>query len=339
MKLLITTQAIDKNNPILGFFHRWVEEFAKHFEHIHVICLYEGEHSLPANVTVYSLGKETGENRIKYIWRFYRILQKLSGSYEAVFSHMNPHYIVLAGLYWKIKRIPFYFWRNHARMNWMTWVSAPLAKYVFYTSPFACTARYRHAIQMPVGVDTDFFIPNSVSVTNDTKIKILSLGRISPVKKLEFLVDAEKLLPSNYEIHIYGDSPVQDREYEKGLKSRASNNIFFHGSIKNTDAPHAYQTHDIFVNLTPNGSMDKTVLEAISCGVITLIANESFLDVIPKELYLSKVSGESLAERIQYICTRDKNSLDYVRQTSRKYVIEKHSLAELGNLLYKYIHE
>ena len=29
MKLLIITQAIDINNPVLGFFHRWIEEFSK----------------------------------------------------------------------------------------------------------------------------------------------------------------------------------------------------------------------------------------------------------------------------------------------------------------------
>jgi len=58
MKLLITTQTIDKNDPILGFFHGWVKEFSKHFEEINVICLKEGEHNLPENVHVYSLGKE-----------------------------------------------------------------------------------------------------------------------------------------------------------------------------------------------------------------------------------------------------------------------------------------
>ena len=64
MRLLICTQAIDKNDPILGFFHRWVIEFAKHFEHISVICLREGTHTLPENVSVYSLGKEGGESSI-----------------------------------------------------------------------------------------------------------------------------------------------------------------------------------------------------------------------------------------------------------------------------------
>ena len=68
---LIITQIIDKDDPILGFFHRWVEEFAKHIDHIDVICLKKGEHTLPSNVSVYSLGKEGGESRIKYTFRVY----------------------------------------------------------------------------------------------------------------------------------------------------------------------------------------------------------------------------------------------------------------------------
>lgn len=58
MKLLIVTQVIDTEHPILGFFHRWCSEFAKNCEHVHIICLQAGKHSLPANVTVHSLGKE-----------------------------------------------------------------------------------------------------------------------------------------------------------------------------------------------------------------------------------------------------------------------------------------
>ena len=57
MKLLIVTQTVDTDNPILGFFVRWIEEFAKHCEKIAVICLHEGEYTLPSNVEVYEIGK------------------------------------------------------------------------------------------------------------------------------------------------------------------------------------------------------------------------------------------------------------------------------------------
>ena len=57
MRLLICTQTVDLNDPVLGFFHGWIAAFSRHCESVHVICLKEGRHSLPANVFVHSLGK------------------------------------------------------------------------------------------------------------------------------------------------------------------------------------------------------------------------------------------------------------------------------------------
>ena len=108
MRLLITTQVVDRTDPFLGFFHGWIVELAKHFEHIEIICLQEGQHSLPSNVNVNSLGKELGiQSRIVYAARFLGLVWKLRDSYDAVFVHMNQEYILLAGWLWKIlhKRI------------------------------------------------------------------------------------------------------------------------------------------------------------------------------------------------------------------------------------------
>jgi len=58
MKLLIVTQKVDIQDDNLGFFHRWIEGFAEHYESIVVICLQKREFNLPANVRVLSLGKE-----------------------------------------------------------------------------------------------------------------------------------------------------------------------------------------------------------------------------------------------------------------------------------------
>ena len=74
MKLLIITQAVDKNNPVLGFFVRWIEEFAKHFELVTIICLEKGEYELPGNVKVLSLGKEEKKSKFRYLINFYKYI-------------------------------------------------------------------------------------------------------------------------------------------------------------------------------------------------------------------------------------------------------------------------
>ena len=103
MRLLITTQILDKNDTNLGFFHTWIEKLAAKVEQVYVICLKKGNYDLPKNVTVMSLGKEQGSvSSLKYAIRFYRCLWGLRGKYDNVFVHMNPEYTILAGWYWRL---------------------------------------------------------------------------------------------------------------------------------------------------------------------------------------------------------------------------------------------
>lgn len=338
MKLLMYTQSLDKKDPLLGFFHRWVEEFSKHFEHIHVVCLREGEHTLPGNVTVHSLGKESGESKVKYIARFYRHLRTLSGTYDRVFVHMNPHYILLGGLYWKLSGIPIFFWRNHAKMNWMTRIAAPLSRHVFYTSPFACTARYAHAVKMPVGIDHEHFAPGE-RAGHDGPRRILFLGRISPVKRVELFVGAARFLPEGYEFHIYGSAPKLDATYAEGLMRDIPAHVFFHPSVPNDETPAIYRAHDIYVNLTPKGSMDKTVLEAVACGVPVIVTNASFRDTLDVSALVENPTPEVIAERIREIAMLEPAEERARTESARRNVIEKHSLQKLGIMLSQYISE
>ena len=105
MRLLVCTQKIDRNDPVLGFFHRWIEEFSKHYESLVVICLEKGEYVLPKNVKVLSLGKEKNKlttnylllttAKLKYVWNFYKCIFKFRRDYDAVFVHMNQEYVIL----------------------------------------------------------------------------------------------------------------------------------------------------------------------------------------------------------------------------------------------------
>ncbi len=81
----------------LGFFHRWIVEIAKRCDSVHVICLKEGRHQLPANVTVHSLGKEGGTLSRQYVTRFYRYIWRYRKEYDSVFVHMNSEYVCLGG--------------------------------------------------------------------------------------------------------------------------------------------------------------------------------------------------------------------------------------------------
>src|SRR3989338_4726327 len=113
MKLLIITQKIDKNDDVLGFMHGWIEEFAKHCDEVIAVGLFVGAYDFPSNVRVYSLGKEDGVSRIKYLWNFFLIIWSERKNYDAVFVHMNQVYVLLGGLIWKLMGKKIALWYAH----------------------------------------------------------------------------------------------------------------------------------------------------------------------------------------------------------------------------------
>jgi hypothetical protein len=141
MRLLITTQAVDLDDPALGFFHGWLKEFARHTESVEVICLTQGRHDLPANVRVHSLGKTSQDekvrfvSRILYVVRFYRSIWKLRGDHDAVFVHMNPEYVVLGGLLWRLWRKNIGLWYVHKSVTPQLRIAIMLADLVFTVAP------------------------------------------------------------------------------------------------------------------------------------------------------------------------------------------------------------
>ena len=295
MKLLILTQKVALKDPILGFFHRWIEEFAKNFEKVTVVCLERGEYNLPG-IEVLSLGKEERKSKAEYLSKFYRDIWQERSNYDAVFVHMNQEYVLLGWVLWRLMGKKIYLWRNHAEGSILTRMAVWFSNKVFYTSPQSFTARFAKAVQMPVGVDTDFFKPNpSVDRISNS---ILFLGRIAPVKKVIEFVEWFNTLDQKFIATVAGSALLQDSEYEKKVKEITSPRIKFVGSVNHEQALELYQTHEIYVNKTPVGSFDKTIVEAVACGMKILVDNEAVKDLKPEDHSLKKLIGK-LTEEIK----------------------------------------
>ena len=219
MKLLIITQKVDKNDPTLGFFHNWITDLAKRTESIKIICLEKGFFNLPQNVVVYSLGKEEGLSKASYIINFFQHLFSIHGQYNKVFVHMNQEYVLLAGLYWKLKRIPVYLWRNHPKGNILTRLAIILSTKVFCTSTGSFTARFKKTIIMPAGIDTAMFKPKEGTIRK--KYSVCMVGRVSPVKHVELGLSAiNQLVKSSGQISmtVVGSPGYEDAKYYEMLQ-------------------------------------------------------------------------------------------------------------------------
>ena len=257
MRLLICTQAVDKNDPILGFFHRWIEEFAKHSEQVTVISLRKGEYTLPPNVRVYALGPG---NKLSRTMRFLRHIAVFRDEYSHVFVHMNPEYVVLGGLWWRIMGKRIGLWYSHKNVDLKLRLATLFSNIVFTASKESFRLRNAKVRIMGHGIDTDFFSPDPSVVRGGWA---LSVGRLMPSKRHDLAI--RFALREGKELRIAGEGP--ERTHLGALASELGATVHFLGGISQLQLRDEYRKAAYLIHTSETGSLDKVVLEALACGL------------------------------------------------------------------------
>lgn len=335
MKLLIVTQKVDVRDDVLGFFHSWIAEFSKRCEHVTVICLRKGDHHLPQNVTVLSLGKEHAPSRLRYLTRFYVFIWQERNNYDAVFVHMNSVFVVLGGLLWRLWGKKIGLWYIHPKVGTYVRMAHFFARYIFTASEGSFPFVSPKVLVVGHGIDTDRFKPMSSIVKENNSI--LYVGRISPIKHLEVLVGAVKALHQRHVpfiLNIIGGPDVRYGEYYERIKTELKDLedegvVRYHGKISNEDMPRWYNAYEALVNMTPSGSFDKTVLEAMASGTLVATSNTNFIPYLPKQCIFSEGDGVHLARALEFLFVLSPEEKRKYQERFRDTVVSYHNLRTL----------
>ena len=323
MKLLIITQVVDSQHPVLGFFHRWIEEFATRCEHVHVICLQAGEYSFPQNVTVHSLGKESNSSRLQNVGRCYSLIWSLRREYDSVFVHMNQEYILLGGMLWRMLSKKILFWRNHYAGSFLTHWAAFFCDRIFYTSNNSYTRQFEQSVQMPIGIDPAvFFLKHSLR----TKHSLLYVGRVARSKNIDLIIKAlPEILKSKPDTTLTVVGPLDDTEYVDQLQQLVKKNnlpVTFAGPVSWGTLPQIYSGHELCINMSPPGMFDKVIGEAILCGCDILTTNTDLRDLLKERVI------EESVQAVEAFVTDFSYSMETVSEI--KHILEEqHSLQQL----------
>jgi len=330
MRILIVTQTLDSQDSNLGFFHRWVEEFSKHCESVIVICLQEGEYQLPENVRIYSLGKESGrKNSFIYAWHFLKLITKLRKQYNAVFVHMNPEYVVLGGIFWKIwcKRIGL--WYVHRKVDFKLRVAAVFADVIFTASKESFRLKSSKVKIVGHGIEVENFSSTEPGNQN----RAVTVGRISRSKNLEILLDAVALVPE-ISLDIYGATHTpDDRDYLAELERRVNElgiheRVLFAGVVPHQNIPELLSSYRLFLHASGTGSLDKAGLESMAAGGPVISSSEAFEEILkPYGLFVKNGTAENFAGAIEKFGKR--GDREAVAAQLRREVSENHSLTKL----------
>jgi glycosyltransferase involved in cell wall biosynthesis len=343
MHLLITTQIVSVEDPVLGFFHRWILEFAQHFERIDVICLKAGTYHLPANVFVHSLGKEHGESRVKYIFRFYAYFTKLFFSYRItyVFFHMGAIYNILALPFFLIRKLrgtQFFWWKTHGKVDALKErIALSLVDRVCTAGSKSFDVKSEKVVVVGHAIDTDRF-----SMQRDarhTPGACLMVGRIVPVKKIEVVLRALTQIGEARGITLTLIGSPDKREYqeelEKYAKTHSLTRVQFLGSRKQSELQAYYDEAGILLHPAYEAGLDKAVLEAMATGVIPLTSIPSYEPMIGQYgLFIQKEDDRGYRDALVRITEMSPEELSSLRTILRAIVVENHSITTLPQRIF-----
>ncbi|MEK7138473.1 MAG: glycosyltransferase [Patescibacteria group bacterium] len=282
--LLIIAQMVDENDSHRASFVDWLKEFSKKFDQVFVVTVAKGQYTLPSNVEVYSLGKEKGVSKLVQALSFYKYLIRLVPRSEGLFAHASPIFVIASWPVAFMYRKNIILWYLHRSLTTKLKLAERLCYKIVTANKGSLTLESSKIIETGHGINIERFnVPRDWA--EKVKIKIISVGRISPIKNFETIIEAARILKSNnqeFDIQIIGQPVMKtDVVYQKHLEKLVleydlSSQIQFVGLVPYNKMVAHYREADYYIGALPKGGIDRAMLEGMASGEIVFTSNKAF---------------------------------------------------------------
>lgn len=191
---------------------------------------------------------------------------------------------------------------------------------------------------IPNGIDLSSFkaarnpgsLRNRLGIKSDTPI-LLSVGRMDPEKRLEFILDAFEILSKrvpNAHLVFAGDGSSRKGLEDKVKGTSANDHIHFLGMVSRADLPDILHDATVFLSASTTEVHPISVIEAIASGKpMVAVADEAFEGMIENDLngYTVPLDLQTYADTVADLLA-DRKKLERFGQhsvaLSEKYSIE-----------------
>lgn len=340
-RLVFVTQVIDPAHPILGITVDLVRALAAHLE---VTVIANAVSAVPPDLParVISLGKEAGAPRRVRTARYLRAIESATrespaGRPAALLVHMCPIYLSLAAPIAKPRGVRLLLWYAQAAGGGSLALAERCASAILTSVPGAYP-RENPGKLVAIGqaIDTEHFpfAPRERA----GPLRLLALGRTAPVKCYPVAiraVDAVRATGEDVRLAIVGPSTTPAEQAERA-RLRAlidelalGEAVQLAGPLPRAQVPAAIAACDALVNVTEDGSADKSVFEAMAIGRPVLTANPALgplMDNLALPLRLASARVSDLAEGIRQLAAAAPGVANEVGWELRQRVLNSHSV-------------
>ncbi len=311
MKLVLVTQALDRDHPVLAQTVDLAEALASRLDRLDVCAREARWDALPGNATVRTFDAGSRAGRVV---AFERALAASLPGADGVLVHMVPQFALLAAPLTRVRRVPLALWYTHwheSRALRFATRTVDLALSVDRSSYPIATAKLR-----PVGhaIDVHTFVAAAPPPPSES-LRLLALGRTARWKGLATLLDAVAAVVGRgtpIELELRGPSLTSDEEaHRRELAARIAGDERLRSSVRlleplpRAEIPAAIAAVDAVVspNEPRSGStLDKAVFEAAACARPAISTNPDFaplLGGLPLRLLSAPGDPAALAETIE----------------------------------------
>lgn len=293
MRILLVNFQMDMNSTALAWQHSVACKLAEACKKIVVLTEKLVPFDQPANMEIYQIPhflfwppfRWLGSKWLLNIPVYYLCKRN---QFDACFIHMSMEWTYrLFPCFWRFN-LPVLLWYAHGTVTRRLYLAHRCANRVITSTREGFRIPSTKLKVIGQGIDTSIF---EIQQVIEPQTDIISVGRISRRKRVHLMLQVidslVKMNPTiNINLRLIGTTLTKDDvAYEQELKSfivkrGLHNYIEFVGHVPITSIPKFYRSAFLHLNVSQTGSMDKAVLEALSCGCPVLTSNEAFIEVL-----------------------------------------------------------
>ena len=279
-QMIVFNLATDDDDPLLAFTSDWVKAFDEITSVTEVFSTHVGTNSLPKSIKVHEIGGGTAFRKGLAIFKlFYHGLRIITTTRNTViFHHMSTYTAVILGPLFKVRGFKQGLWYSHNRDSVILRVGSLMVNEIFTPTAdsFPFKSNKLHSVGHGIRV-SKFKYPED---HNLNKTGIVSLGRISEVKRLD------KLITGLFESGVNGMSisligPTQNQnnlcESLVNLGTRYGISINFLPLISHRKVAETLSKYSMCYTGSPK-TVDKSAIEGALAGCFVLSENPNVLE-------------------------------------------------------------
>ena len=345
MRVLMLTPAVDMANRLhTGFVHSWVKALARRVDHVEVVCRSAGVMDLPPNVAVTGLDPAMSIPRPRLLMAFQRTISQRIRSVDVVFAHFIPPYALVAVPSARLHGVPIVHWNATTTIYLEVRLAHLLVDRIVTSTPESYPFSGPKVTVIGQGIDFELFSP-AANPPGGGRV-VVTAGRVTPSKNLEDQIEAAALLlkrPGFEDVvfKVAGDEPpwihghraaLEAAIAERGLSGRFQ----LLGGLPYADIASFYQSATLMLSTSKTGSLDKVVLEAMGCGLPTLVTGRVYAPLLGEDrdlLLADEDDPHDVAERLAHLLSMDPQERRALGLRLRQRAMGPHSLDRLMDQL------